>query len=79
MNPYVSVMQINLFDLILYTPVNFSAMSGWVFLCLTRIKQRIKFLAQGHNTVLFVWFDSLCHSDQFFIYVRMGLPGLNQP
>ena len=26
----------------------------------------------------FVWFDSLRPSQQFFSYVRMGLPGLNQ-
>ena len=26
----------------------------------------------------FVWFDSLCLSQQFFSYVAMGLPRLNQ-
>ena len=26
---------------------------------------------------LFVWFDSLCPSQQFFSYVRTGLPRLN--
>ena len=25
-----------------------------------------------------VWFDTLCPSQQFFSYVEMGLPGLNQ-
>ena len=36
----------------LYVPVNnFPAMSGRVFLGLTNTKQRIKWLAQGHNTV----------------------------
>ena len=30
---------------------NFSVMSGWFFLGSTRNKQRIKCLAQGHNTV----------------------------
>ena len=29
---------------------SFSVMSGWVFLGLTSTKQRIKCLAQGHNT-----------------------------
>ena len=27
---------------------------------------------------LFVWFDSLRPSQQFFSYAGMGLPGLNQ-
>ena len=41
-----------LFDLILYVPVNiFSAMSERVLLGWTSTKQRIKCLAQGHNTV----------------------------
>ena len=41
-----------LFFLILYVPVsNFSIISGWVFLGLTSTKQRIKCLAQGHDTV----------------------------
>ena len=40
-----------LFDWILYVPVNnFSVMSGPVFLGWTSTKQRIKFLAQGHNS-----------------------------
>ena len=40
------------FGLILYSPVNnFSIMPGRVFLGLTSTKQRIKCLAQGHNTV----------------------------
>ena len=30
------------------------------------------------QTVCFVWFDSLCPSQQFFSYVGTGLPGLNQ-
>ena len=42
----------HLFDLILYVPVkSFPVMSGQVFLGLTSTKQRIKFLAEGHNTV----------------------------
>ena len=42
-----------LFGLILYFPVNiFIVMSGQVFLDLTRIKQSIKCLVQGHNAVL---------------------------
>ena len=28
--------------------------------------------------ILFVRFDSLCPSQQFFSYVRTGAPGLNQ-
>ena len=41
-----------MFCLILYIPVNnFSVMLGWVFLVCTSTKQRIKCLAQGHNTV----------------------------
>ena len=41
-----------LFVLILSSPVNnFSVMSGQVFLGLTSTKQRIKCLAEGHNTV----------------------------
>ena len=41
-----------LFGLILYIPVNkCSVMSGWVFLGWTSSKQRIKCLAQRHNTV----------------------------
>ena len=30
------------------------------------------------SSCLFVWFDSLCRSQQSFIYVGTGLPGLNQ-
>ena len=30
------------------------------------------------SSCLFVWFDSLCRSQQFFSYVGTGLPGLNQ-
>ena len=38
--------------LILYIPVNnFSFMSGWVFLSWICTKERIKWLAQGHNAV----------------------------
>ena len=41
-----------LFMLILDVPVNsFSVMSGQVYLCCTSTKQRIKCLAQRHNTV----------------------------
>ena len=40
------------FGLVLYVPLdNFSVMSGLVFLGLTSTKQRIKCLAQAHNTV----------------------------
>ena len=39
------------FELVLYIPVNiFSVMLG-LFLGLTNTKQRLKCLAQGHNTV----------------------------
>ena len=34
--------------------------------------------AVSHLPDLFVWFDSLCPSLQFFSHVGMGLPGLNQ-
>ena len=45
----------NLFDLILYVPVNnFSVMSGWVFLGGTSSKRGLMCLAQGHNTVILV-------------------------
>ena len=37
------------FDYVLVN--NYSSISGWVFLGLTSTKQRIKCLAQGHNTV----------------------------
>ena len=44
--------QKDLFVLILYLLLNnCSVMSGWVFLCWTSTKQRIKYLAQGQNTV----------------------------
>ena len=43
---------INVFDLILYIPVNnFSVMLGWVFLGWTSTKQGLMCLPQKHNTV----------------------------
>ena len=40
--------------------------------------QIIKYFDPNHSMILFGWFDSLCPSQQFFSYVRMDIPGLNQ-
>ena len=53
------------FVLILYFPVNI-------------IFQSCREESSWVEPVLFVWFDSLCPSQQSFSYVGRGLPGLNQ-
>ena len=40
------------------------------------LKREIKSIPLGHS--MFVSFDSLCPSQQSFIYVGRDLPGLNQ-
>ena len=42
------------------------------------IQQNQVFLRQNQYYIDFFVFDSLCHGQQFFSYVGMGLPGLNQ-
>ena len=36
------------------------------------------FMSMTVDSSMFVWFDSLCPSQQFFSHVRTGLPGLSQ-
>ena len=59
---YTSILTlfVYLFVLIFNVTVNtYSVMSRWVFLGLTSTKQRIKCLAQGHNSVLLVRLDPI--------------------
>ena len=53
-------MSCDLFDLILYVPVNdLSVTSGQVFLGQTNTKQGLMCLAQGHNAATLVRFEPL--------------------
>ena len=48
------------------------------FLCVRSPAILVKTFFDISFVCLFVWLDSLCPSQQFFSYVGMGLPGLNQ-
>ena len=49
------------------------------FLCFLLFISKLMFSKKSFGVLCwFVWFDSLHPSQQFFSYVGMGLPGLNQ-
>ena len=53
------------------------------FLAKCKSLSMFKIICHGHchfgdQYLLFVWFDSLHPSQQFFSHLEMGLPGLNQ-
>ena len=52
--------------------------SGRIFLANFLLLNQSNHLKHKLRICLFVWFDSLLPSQQFFSYVGTGLPGLNQ-